>query len=58
MNYFNKILYLQVPTGTPNPGDSNQLDLSNPFDLIMFIILPICIVVFYFLWRRSVKKNK
>ncbi|MGJ8665964.1 MAG: adenylosuccinate synthetase [Patiriisocius sp.] len=50
-------MFIQIPSGTPNPGDSNQLDFSNPFDLIVFIILPICIAIFYFIWRRNNKKG-
>lgn len=51
-------LLLQTPSATPNPGDKNTLDLSNPFELIMFVILPIAIVIFYILYRKQVRNKK
>ncbi len=52
------ITLLQSPTSTPNPGDANTLDLSNPFELIVYIICPIAILIFYFLYRKQNRNNK
>jgi|AntDeeMetagen681_2_1112603.scaffolds.fasta_scaffold60324_2 hypothetical protein len=52
------LLLLQVPMGTPKPGDTQPLDLSDPFELIMFVIMPIVILILYFLWKRDKKKHK
>ncbi|OBX26482.1 adenylosuccinate synthetase [Gelidibacter algens] len=51
-------LLLQIPTNAPNPGDSGTVDLSEPFDLIVFIILPIVFVILYFIWKRNKKRDR
>ena len=48
---------LQLPMGTPNPDDNSPIDLTNPFDVIVFIILPIFMIVFYVFWRRNKKRG-
>lgn len=50
--------YAQQPTHTPSPQNNSPINLNNWFDIIVYIILPICMVFFYFLWRRQVKKEK
>jgi hypothetical protein len=53
-NLLNTLAILQTPTGTPNPGDGNLLDVSDPFELIVYILIPIALLLFYFLyWRRK-----
>ncbi|PYE81630.1 hypothetical protein DFQ11_102204 [Winogradskyella epiphytica] len=47
------LLSLQSPTGTPNPGSNAPLDFTSPFDIIVFIILPILLIFFYFMWRKQ-----
>lgn len=49
-------LFMQLPIGTPNPDDNKPIDFSEPFDVIVFIILPILFIIFYIIWRRN--KNK
>ncbi|WP_347372587.1 adenylosuccinate synthetase [Aequorivita sp. Q41] len=48
-------LYAQKPTEMPKPTEK-PVDLSNPADIIIYIVLPICAVVFYFIWRKKRKK--
>ncbi len=50
-------LFIQTPFGTPEPGDSGPLDFSDPFNTVVFIILPIILVVLFVYWKRS-KKNE
>ena len=52
-----QILRIQLPIGTPNPDENTPLDLSDPFDVIVFIVLPIVAVILYLLWKRQ-KNNK
>ena len=48
-------LYSQKPTQVPKPSDK-PIDLSNPADLIIYIILPLCVILLFFMyWRR--RKN-
>lgn len=56
LTLFNTLI-LQLPMGTPNPDDNQPLDLSDPFELIVFIVLPILAVFFYILWRKK-RKDK
>ena len=51
-------LLLQLPIGTRNPDDNNPIDLTSPFDVIVYIILPILMVVFYILWRKKKKEDE
>lgn len=51
------IFTFQLPIGTPNPDDNTPLDFSDPFEVIVFIVLPILAIIFYVLWKRQ-KNNK
>ncbi|TYA59012.1 adenylosuccinate synthetase [Formosa maritima] len=52
------LLVLQKSSYTQNPGDSGTVDLTKPFDLIVFIILPIIIIALYFIWKRKKKRDR
>lgn len=56
-NILNPLL-LQLPPGTQNPDDNSPIDLTKPFDVIVYIILPIAIGVFYYFWRKKQKKDE
>ncbi|WP_100615446.1 adenylosuccinate synthetase [Confluentibacter citreus] len=51
------ILLLQLPIGSRNPDD-NPIDLTSPFDVVVFIVLPVLMIIFYILWRRRKKRDK
>lgn len=50
-------LYAQKPTDVPKPGEK-PIDLTNPADLIIYIVLPICIIILYFIWDRNRKNDR
>ncbi len=50
-------LYAQKPTEVPKPSQE-PIDLTNPADVIIYIILPLCAVLFFFIWVKKRKKNK
>jgi hypothetical protein len=52
------LLLLQLPIGTQNPDDNHPIDLTNPFDVIVYIVLPILAVIFYILWRKKKKEEE
>ncbi|UOB19167.1 hypothetical protein [Abyssalbus ytuae] len=45
----------QIPTEVPHPDNNKPVDFSSPFDIIVFIILPIMVIVFFILWKRKKK---
>lgn len=55
--FYSIILYPQKPTEVPKPSDK-PIDLSNPADIIIYIVLPLCAVLFFFIWRGVSNKNK
>lgn len=48
---------VQIPQGVPNPSDSEPLLINSTFDIILYIVLPILILIGYFLWRKRQKKR-
>lgn len=50
------LLFFQIPSNTPNPGSDSSIELNSTFDWLMFVILPIVIVILYFIWKKG-KKN-
>ncbi|MEX0995462.1 MAG: hypothetical protein WDZ45_00275 [Flavobacteriaceae bacterium] len=48
----------QQPTHVPSPQNNTPINLNSWFDLLVFIILPIILIVIYFMWRRQVKMDK
>ncbi|MFD2825305.1 adenylosuccinate synthetase [Leeuwenhoekiella polynyae] len=51
-----KFFLYQLPQGTQNPDDNLPVDFKDPFEVIVFVILPILLIVGYIIWRR--KRNK
>ncbi|MGB0948608.1 MAG: adenylosuccinate synthetase [Marinirhabdus sp.] len=46
--------FVQLPHGVPGPGDNAPLDLSNPADVIIYIVLPVLVVILvYIRFRRK-----
>ena len=50
-------LFLQIPYGTQNPDANKPIDFTSAFDVIVFIVLPILMIILYIYWRRSKKKE-
>jgi heme/copper-type cytochrome/quinol oxidase subunit 2 len=47
----------QKPTEVPKPSEK-PIDLTNPADIIIYIVLPLCAILFFFIWRGRKKKSK
>lgn len=54
---FTKLLLLQIPQDVPNPANSEPLSISSTFDVILYIVCPILILIGYLFWRRRKKKR-
>ena len=48
---------IQIPREVPHPGNNSRIDLSNPADIIIYIVLPMILVILYFLARNSRNKK-
>jgi len=55
--FFTSFIYGQRPTHSQNPQNNTPIDLNNLFDVIAFVVLPIVVIIFYFLWRKQVKNR-
>jgi len=55
--FFTGFIYGQRPTHSPNPQDNTPIDLNNLFDVLVFIVLPILMIIFYILWRKQLKNK-
>jgi hypothetical protein len=51
-------LLSQLPIGTRNPDDNSPIDLTSVFDVLVYIILPVLMIIFYILWRRKKKRDE
>jgi len=52
------ISYGQKPTEVPKPSEK-PIDLGNPADIIIYIVLPLCVLLLFFIWKgKQKKKNK
>ena len=51
------ILLLQLPIGSRNLDD-NSVDFTSTFDVIVFIVLPVLMIIFYIFWKRRKKNDK
>ncbi len=47
---------LQLPLGTQNPDDNLPVNLKVPFDLVVFVILPVILIILYLIWRKKRRK--
>ncbi|MEM7086070.1 MAG: adenylosuccinate synthetase [Bacteroidota bacterium] len=48
----------QIPREAPHPDNNVPLDLSNPFELIVYVIIPITLIVLYFFLRKKRKTGQ
>ena len=55
--FFCAILYAQKPTEVPKPSEK-PIDLSNPADIIIYVVLPLCVVLLFFVWRGKRRNQK
>lgn len=49
---------MQIPREVPHPDNNAPLDVSNPFELIVYIVIPIILIVLYFFLRKKRKASQ
>lgn len=47
------MMFLQLPTEVPHPGTNSPIDFNSTFDVIVYIIAPIVLIVMYFYLRKK-----
>ena len=48
----------QIPTEVPHPDNNTPVDFSNPADIIIYIVLPVIVIILYFVWRRNARRRE
>jgi hypothetical protein len=48
---------MQVSQDVPNNSNNAPINLSDPADVVIFIILPVVFLILYLIWRNKKKKN-
>lgn len=47
----------QIPTEVPHPDNNTPVDFSNPADIIIYIVLPVIVIILYFVWRKNARRK-
>ena len=50
------IVALQIPSGVPHPDTNKPLDLSNPAELIIYVVIPLMILILYLVAIKGKRK--
>ena len=48
---------LQIPTGVPHPDTNAPLDLTDPAELIIYVIIPLLILILYLVAIKGKRKT-
>jgi len=48
----------QIPREVPHPNNNTPLDVTNPFELIVYVIIPVAMIVLYFYLRKKRKASR
>lgn len=48
---------LQLPTEVPNPSNNTAIDFTNIFDILLFVVAPLVLIVFYILLRKKSRED-
>jgi membrane protein DedA with SNARE-associated domain len=49
---------IQIPQGVPHPDTNTPLQIREPFDVVLYIIIPLLVLLGYILWRKREKERK
>lgn len=52
------IMSYQVPEGIPKPSDNEPIDFTDINNIIIFILVPVALAIFYYLWRKGKSKGR
>lgn len=52
------MILLQIPTDVPNPANNTPVNLQSIFEVILYIVAPIVLIIIYFYLRRRARNSK
>lgn len=50
-------ILIQIPREVPHPDNNTPIDFSNPFDIIVYIVIPVLLLFLYFFLRKKRRKG-
>lgn len=56
-SFYIVLMSYQVAEGIPKPSDNKPIDFDSVYNIIIFIVVPILLAIFYYLWRKG-KSNR
>lgn len=57
ITFLSGVLYAQTPQDLPKPSDNEPIDLTSPFSIIFFIVVPVLAIITYIILKRRQKKK-
>lgn len=57
MMFYIQPSFSQRPTHVPGAGEPTRV-FESPVSVVIYIVIPVLIGVFYILWRRKIKKDE
>lgn len=60
LNIFSKTveMKLQLPTEVPSPDTNSPIDLNSPFDILVYIVAPVVLIVLYLYLRKKSRSQE
>lgn len=51
-------MFLQIPTEVPHPDTNTAIDFNNTFDVVVYIVAPVILIVLYFYLRKKSRNSQ
>ncbi len=52
------VALIQIPREVPHPDNNTPLDISDPADIIIYIVVPLIFLILYLVMRKKRSKKK
>ncbi len=52
------MILIQIPTDVPNPDNNTPINLNSMFEVLLYIVTPVILILVYFYLRRKAKNSK
>lgn len=51
------MLMIQIPTDVPNPDNNTPVDLTSAFEVILYIVAPVLLILLYLYLRKKSRSS-